>query len=195
MTTATATTATTTKQSRNRNGIDVDGLMEVVEAIKADPKLAETTWKVTSRWQGGTRSDHHVDGLVIGGEHVDRQFRLQVDEPHELKGTHQCANPQEYLLAATSACMMVGYAAVAALMGITLSKLEVEISGDIDLRGFLAIDRKVAPGYLGLKQTVRLGGDGTPQQFEQLHKIVKNTSPNYFNLTNSVPIESELIVE
>lgn len=124
---------------------------------------------VKSRWEGGTRTDHGVD---IGGQKVDRQFQIQIDEPCELCGTNQYANPQEYLLAATNACMMVGYATVAAVMGVKLSKLELEITGDIDLRGFLDIDASVARGYERLHYTVRLAGDGTPEQFE---KMLTNT--------------------
>jgi uncharacterized OsmC-like protein len=126
---------------------------------------------------------------------VDRQFWIQIDEPCELCGTNQFANPQEYLLAATNACMMVGYAAVAAVMGVKLTKLELEIAGDIDLRGFLDIDRSVAPGYERLHYIVRMAGDGTREQFEKMHEVVQRTSPNYYNISNPIELTSELIVE
>jgi uncharacterized OsmC-like protein len=131
----------------------------------------------------------------IGGQKVDRQFQIQIDEPCELCGTNQFANPQEYLLAATNACMMVGYATVAAVMGVKLTKLELEITGDIDLRGFLDIDRNVAPGYERLHYTVRMSGDGTQEQFEKMHELVQRTSPNYYNMANPIELTSELVVE
>lgn len=177
------------------NGIDVEALKQTIAAIEADPAQGKTRWQVTSRWQGGTRSDHEVRGVRIGDEQIERRFTLKSDEPLELCGTNEHANPQEYLMSALNACMMVGYAAVAALMGITLTKLEVEIEGDIDLRGFLGIDAHVKPGYDGLRQTVRIAGDGTPEQFAELHGIVQATSPNFFNVTTSVPTASRLCVE
>ncbi len=177
------------------NGIDVAQLRGSIDAIRAEPARGKTNWCIKSRWMGGTRSDHRVDGFTLGGQFVERPFVIKIDEPLELAGTNQFANPQEYLLAATNACMMVGYAAVAALMGITLTKLEVETSGDIDLRGFLAISNSVAPGYLGLTQDVRIAGDATPEQFAKLHEVVHATSPNYFNMTHAVPMQSRLIVE
>ncbi len=190
-------TMETTGQTVNEkvNGIDVEALRAAIAGIEADTDKAMTTWKVTSTWKGGTRSDHEVDGFVIGGQKAERRFTIQIDEPLELCGTNQFANPQEYLMSATNACMMVGYAAVAALMGVRLTRLEVELSGDIDLRGFLGIDTHVKPGYDGLKQTVRIAGDGTPEQFQKLHEIVKATSPNYFNITSSIPLFSELVIE
>jgi len=99
------------------------------------------------------------------------------------------------LMAGLNACMMVGYAAVAATMGITLTKLEVETKGDIDLRGFLGIDATVPAGHRGLTQTVHIAGDATDEQFARLHDVIRATSPNFYNTTKAIPLESRLVVE
>lgn len=181
-------------QQKKVNGIDVAALRQAIADIKANPDAGQTRWKVTSRWQGGTRTDHVIDGVDIGGRKVNRQFEIQVDEPCELCGTNQYANPQEYLLAATNACMMVGYATVAAIMGVKLTQLELEITGDIDLRGFLDIDPDVARGYERLHYAFRLAGDGTREQFEKMHEVVQRTSPNYYNIANPIELTSDLVV-
>ena len=196
MTTTTAKTdeMSATKDTAIRNGIDLDALQCAISGIMADPAQGETTWSVLSQWKGGTRSDHHVSGLTIGGQRVERPFTIKIDEPFELTGSNQYPNPQEYLLSALNACMMVGYAAVAALMGINLTRLEVETTGDIDLRGFLGIDASVAPGYVNLNQVVRIDGDGDAAQFEELHKAVRATSPNYYNITRAIEVDSRMVV-
>lgn len=186
---------TTETLNETTNGINVTALRDAIEAIEADPAKGATTWTVTSRWAGGTRTDHTVEGFSIGGDQVDRRFQIQIDEPDELCGTNHFANPQEYLLAATNACMMVGYSAVAALMGISLTRLELKIQGDIDLRGFLGLDEDVAPGYERLHYTVHLAGDGTHEQLEQLHAIVQKTSPNYHNISQPIELTCDLVVE
>lgn len=186
---------TAQSQQEKVNGIDVPALKQAIANIEANPEAGQARWRVVSRWQGGTRTDHFVNGVDIGGQKVDRQFQIQIDEPCELCGTNQYANPQEYLLAATNACMMVGYATVAAVMGVKLTKLELEITGDIDLRGFLDIDPSVARGYEGLHYTVRLAGDGTQEQFEKMHEVVQRTSPNYYNIANPIELTSDLVVE
>ena len=152
-------------QTNKLNGIDVPALKQSITEIEANPDAGQTRWTVKSHWEGGTRTDHFVDSVDIGGQNVNRHFQIQIDEPCELCGTNQFANPQEYLLAATNACMMVGYATVAAVMGVRLTKLELEITGDIDLRGFLDIDASVASGYERLHYIVRLAGDGTQKVF------------------------------
>lgn len=183
-----------TKTESRINGIDVAALSGCIDQVSADASAGQTRWTVRSEWKGGTRTDHHIDGVEIGGEKIERAFTLSVDEPFELCGTNRYANPQEYLLSALNACMMVGYSAVAALMGIELESLEVELTGDIDLRGFLGIDPEVAPGYESLRQTVRLSGSGSPEEMEQLHRTVLATSPNFFNVTKAIPVNSKLIV-
>ncbi len=139
--------------------------------------------------------------LGDAGHHGDDQrsthrenFRIHVDEPLELCGTNQHPNPQETLFAALNACMVVGYAAGCALEGIELQELRIETEGDIDLRGFLSIDPAVKPGYEQIRYTVHLKGNGTPEQFEKIHRHVMATSPNYFNLANPIPLKSRLVV-
>jgi uncharacterized OsmC-like protein len=184
-----------TMTSSIRNGINVMALQDTIDAVRANPAAARTQWAVNSRWAGGTRSDHEVEGCSIGGETIDRRFTLRTDEPLQLCGTNQFANPQECLLSAINACMIVGYAAVAAHMGVTLTKLEIRTEGGIDLRGFLGIDATVTPGYESLQQTVTIAGDGTAEQFREIHENVKKTSPNYFNITNAIATPSRLVVE
>ncbi len=184
-----------TETSTIINGIDVSALQSTIDTVRKTPKEGKTSWRVRSSWKGGTRSDHQVNGCVIGSKNVQREFTIRSDEPLELCGTNRYANPQELLLSSLNACMVVGYAAIAAHMGITLTKLEIEISGDIDLRGFLGIDPKVPAGYGALNQVVRISGDATPAQFAQLHDAVRATSPNLYNVTRAIPTDSRLIIE
>jgi uncharacterized OsmC-like protein len=177
------------------NGIDVDALRALIEGVKGDAAQGKTHWRVTSLWQGQTRSRAQVDGFKIGGARISRQFSIDVDEPCELGGSNRFANPQEYLLAALNACMVVGYAAQCALRGITLEKLEIETDGEIDLRGFLGIDPAVPPGYDKLSYVVRIKGSGTREQFAEIHKAVMATSPNFHNVSRPVDLEPTLVVE
>ena len=178
-----------------RNGIDVAALQGAIDTIRAKPAAGLTEWAVNSRWTGGTRSDHAVDGCHIGGQTIDRRFTLHVGEPLQLSGADQYANPYEHLMSALNASMIVGYAAVAALMGVKLTKLEIRTSGDIDLRGALGIDPDVSPAIESLQQTVTIAGDGTAEQFRQIHETVKKISPNYASVTNAVALRSRLVVE
>ena len=126
---------------------------------------------------------------------MPRRFSMDIDEPFELGGGNAYANPQEYLLAALNACMMVGYTALCALQGIALHKLEITTEGDIDLRGFFGLDPSVAPGYRALRTRVVIKGDGTEEQLRKIHELVLATSPNFYNVTRAVPVVPSLIIE
>ena len=97
-------------------------------------------------------------------------------------------------MAAVNACMTVGYVAGASLHGITLESLEIATRGTLDLRGFLGLDDTVPPGYEAIEYDVRIKGNGTPEQFEEIHQTVMKTSPNYFNMSRPIKMNGTLTV-
>jgi uncharacterized OsmC-like protein len=177
------------------NGLNVDDLMTLIDGVKQDAAKGRTTWHVTTTWQGQTHSRAQVEGFGLGGRQVPRRFAIDIDEPCELGGSNRFANPQEHLLAALNACMMVGYVAQCAVRGITLESLAIETDGEIDLRGFLGIDPAVPPGYETLRYVVRIKGSGTSEQFAEVHRAVMATSPNFYNVSRPVPLTPTLVVE
>jgi uncharacterized OsmC-like protein len=174
------------------NGIDLQALEETVVAINNDPACGAVGFKVTTEWKGQTRSESTVEGYDIGGQHIARHFTIAADEPHELLGTNSAPNPQELLMSAVNACMMVGYVAQAAVRGITLDSCSIETSGELDLRGFLGLDERVPPGYRRINYTVTMTGDGTREQYEEIHRAVMATSPNYFNMARPIEMNGRL---
>ena len=42
---------------------------------------------------------------------------------------------------------------------------------------------------------VRIAGNGTPEQFHEIHENVIKTSPNYFNVSRPVRLDAKLQVE
>ena len=98
-------------------------------------------------------------------------------------------------MAAMNACIMATWVAACSVNGIRLERLELETRGELDLRGFLAIDGHVKPGYDHVDFTVRIKGDGTPEQFEQIETFVRKTSPNFYNLANAITLNPTLVVE
>ncbi len=190
-TTAPTKRATPTKA----NGIDTDALQDVMEAIKADPAQGIVGFRVNTAWKGGPVTESRVEGWECAGEKLDKDFTIRIDEPEQLLGTNTAANPQEFLMAAMNACMAATWVAACSMQGITLESLEIESFGELNLRGFLGLDGNVKPGYDELNYVVRIKGDGTPQQFDNVHEWVKKTSPNYFNIAEAIRLNAQLVVE
>ena len=97
-------------------------------------------------------------------------------------------------MAAFNACITVGYVAGAALKGITLESLEIRTKGELDLRGFLGLSDTVAAGYEAIDYEVRIKGDGSEADFEEIHQNVIKTSPNYFNVSRPIKLNAKLSV-
>lgn len=181
-------------QTTTVNGIDVTALQGVVEAVGQDAQQGMAIFEVETMWGGQTRSTTRVRSVTLGGQPIARNYSIDADEPVELLGSDSAPNPQELLMAALNACMMVGYVAGAAVHGIELESVKIVTKGAIDLRGFLAIDENVAAGYENLDYTVQIKGDGTAEQFTAIHEHVRRTSPNYFNLSRAIAMNAKLEV-
>lgn len=177
------------------NGIDTEALKQAMEDISNDAAKGIAKFQVSTHWKGGTRSETTVDKWALGGKQLPRNFTIAADEPPELLGDATAPNPQEILMSGLNACVMVGYVTGCAVKGIELESLSIETEGELDLRGFLGLDDSVKPGYDEVRLIVRIKGSGTPQQFREIHEMVKTTSPNFFNISMPIAVKPELVIE
>ncbi|MCO6436734.1 MAG: OsmC family protein [Phycisphaerae bacterium] len=177
------------------NGIDTDALKATMEAIRQDHAKGMARFNVTTAWMGGTRSETRVENWGLGGQVLPKNFTIRIDEPPELLGTNTAANPQEYLMAAMNACIMATWVAACSMQGIELESLEIDSCGELDLRGFLGLDKKIKPGYDEIEYTVRIKGNGTPEQYAAVHRWVEATSPNYFNMANAIRMKANVVTD
>lgn len=181
-----------TISGRRINDIDLDALGATVAAIQEEPGRAILGFRVRSRWAGQCRSEHQVTGYRNGDDWIERPFTIVADEPEELFGANAAPNPQELLMSALNACMMVGYVAGASIKGIELESLEIHTYGELDVRGFLGMTDEVPPGYPHIDYTVRIKGKGSAADFEEIHANVMATSPNFYHLANPIQLNGKL---
>lgn len=177
------------------NGIDTDALKQVMGEVSKEPAKGSVKFRVITSWKGQTKSETLVEGYQLAGQDLKRSFKLSIDEPVELLGENTAPNPQEVLMAALNACVMNTYVIAAAMKGVKLEKVEIETEGELDLRGFLGIDKAIKPGYEELNYTVRIKGDASQEKFDEIHQLVKTTSPNYWNIANAIKLNATLVVE
>ena len=96
-------------QTNMVNGFDTQPVKDLIGRVANSSDAGQTSWKVTTSWKGGVRTETHVR-ISDWRAYVKKLFTIATDEPLELGGTNTHANPQETLLAALNACMTVGYA-------------------------------------------------------------------------------------
>lgn len=99
-------------------------------------------------------------GEVEIGEGHGTSLRFGLDR--HVGGLHDAPNPGDLLCAALAACTDGAIRMVADLLAVRLTALEVEVSGELDVRGCLGADRDVRVGFETLSCTVHLAAvEGT----------------------------------
>lgn len=177
-----------------RNGVNLDQLVQTVEAIQADPALARFQFRATTRWDGSGRSTATIASFYgAGAEQQHAQtYTLTGDEPAVLLGTDAGPNAVETVLAALASCLAVGFAYNAAAQGIELESLEFDLTGDLDLHAFLGLRDDRRPGFEQIQVRCRVTSPASREQLEALSAYVQRTSPALDIISNPVPVSVTL---
>ncbi|MBE7419513.1 MAG: OsmC family protein [Ideonella sp.] len=198
MNTATATRPESTPEHKAgviRNGVNLDQLVGTIEAIKANPALAQFQFRTKTCWDGCGRSVTRIQGFSGAGQEDtsrSRPFEVASDEPPVLLGGNSAPNAVELVLTALASCLSVGYAYNAAAQGIPIEALEFDLEGDIDLHGFLGLSDQVRPGFRDIRLTYRVRSDAPREKLQALCDYVQRTSPVLDIIRNAVPVAVEL---
>lgn len=173
------------------NGVNVDELMQTIQAVKAQPEIAKFNFSVSNKWLGGGHNRTQVGGFSGAMQRMEhaQTFCMDAAEPPVLLGQDEAANPVEYLLHALAACVTTSMVYHAAGQGIAIESVESTLEGDIDLRGFLGIDRSVRNGYQGIRMKMRIRTDADDRQWERLVCLGPGFSPVFDSVTKGVPVE------
>jgi uncharacterized OsmC-like protein len=182
--------ATAQKLPTTVNGVNVDGLLATIEAIKAAPAIARFKFRVQNQWEEGSQNRSTVDTYSGAGQQLSRPkpFVLLADEPAVLLGKDEAANPVEYLLHSLAACLTTSMVYHAAARGMRLEEVESSFEGDIDLHGFLGLDPKVRNGYQGIRVTFKIKADVPDDQLQEIVRLGTGHSPVFDSLTKGVPV-------
>lgn len=182
--------ATAQVLSRRVNGVAVGDLATVVGSIKAAPAIAMFKFRVRNQWLGGSRNNSTVDSYYGVGQEFSRQqpFVLESDEPPVLLGTDMAAGAGEYLLHALATCLTTTIVYHAAARGIEIEEIESSLEGDVDLQGFLDLDKKVRQGFQGIRVNFKIKADVSDEQLLEIWQLGPMHSPVFDSLTKGVPI-------
>lgn len=118
-----------------------------------------------------------------------RNFEIIIDEPQDLGGSDQGANPVEYILAALCGCLNVVGHLVAKEMNINLKGLSFEVNGDLDPAKFMGKETEGRAGYCGIHVTMKADTDADQSTLETWKSSVEQRCPVSDNISNITPVE------
>jgi uncharacterized OsmC-like protein len=105
-------------------------------------------------------------------------------------GFHDLPNPGDLLCAALAACFDTTLRMLAARFRVPIERLSVQVTGNVDVRGTLAVDRGVQVGFQSLDCRVDLEtADGaTPEAVERLLAGAERACVVLQTLRHGVPV-------
>lgn len=181
---------TTTK----KNGLDTNQLESTVQAIEADPTLAQFEFRNTNQWVDGGENRSTIQGFYgVGQEDTSRSapFEFTNGEPPVLLGNNEGANPVEFLLHALAGCVTTTTVLHATARGITIHRLSTRLVGDIDLQGLLGFDDSIPAGYRQIKIEMDIDADCSDEELDDLLQFSREHSPVCNSVCRPVPVVLE----
>jgi uncharacterized OsmC-like protein len=181
-----------TQQDPNtRNGLNIDQMVQTVDALRNDPSLAQFEFRARNQWINGGENRSCIQGFYgAGAEDTSRSepFVFTNGEPPVLLGNNEGANPVEYLLHALAGCVTTTTVLHATARGINIKKISTELIGEMDLQGLLALDNEVPVGYKSIRINMDIEADVSDEEIEELIQFTKNHSPVCNTVCQPVPV-------
>ncbi len=179
-----------TESRAARNGVDTPTLFATLDAVKAQPEIADFRFRATNRWVSGTHSQGFISGFYGAGQEQKHAATtvLDADHPAVLVGNDHGPTPVEYLLHALAACLTAGLVNIAAARGVDLTEVESTVEGEIDLMGILGLSDEARNGFKHVRVHFRINGDASEETLRGLLERSRARSAVYDVVTNGVPV-------
>lgn len=172
-------------------GFNAAQLGTLIEKVRDDPAVGTTVCRAGAEWKQGLRSEATIT-------RKDRAHVVPMDEPMSMGGSDTAPNMVEIVLGSYGCCLITGFVTNAALRGIQLEGVAIDVEGDLDLQGFLGLrdPDEVWPGYTEVRAKVRLTAPtATVEQLGELFAAVVPTSPVGSIIARPVRVITELAPE
>lgn len=159
--------------------VDHEGLQALSEKGKANPTAVRTLKCRTVQ----TERFRHENLIRDLEPHI-------IDEPPGLLGDDTAPNPSEAVLAALGSCIAVGIHANCVFNGIKLSKLELDLEGDINISavwGVGSTEGDKVVGFSEIRVMVRVEGDASAERLQAIVANADKWSPVANTMRNPVP--------
>lgn len=121
-----------------------------------------------------------------------RGFELVVDEPADLGGTNEGANPVEFMLAAYCGCLNVMAHVVAQEMNFELRGVKIKMVGNLNPDKLFGKSDAERAGYKAIDVVIEPDCDADTQTLEQWKEAVCERCPVSDNIKNITPVTISL---
>jgi len=118
-----------------------------------------------------------------------RNFQITIDEPPDLGGNDEAANPVEYTLASLAGCLNVVAFLIAKEMNIEIKSLKIDVEGDLNPGRLLKGDTAERAGFTNITVKLDVDSDANEELLKKWLAVVKDRCPVTDNLANTTKVE------
>jgi uncharacterized OsmC-like protein len=176
------------------NGVNLEAITGARELLGQQPELGDFTWRVSSTWKWGTHTENTIEKFYgLGGEQSHHtSFSYDVDHPEQFASEDIGPTPVEYVLVGLAGCLSAGVASIATLREIQLRSVTASVEADMDVKGTMAVDPDVRPGFSAVRVTYTIDADATPDEIAAVVAQSQKRSPVYDMLVNPTSVTVEV---
>ena len=117
------------------------------------------------------------------------EYKIDYDFPIQFSGEGRGPTVCESCMGSLAACLTQTIVIHATSRGIQIDSINIDVEGDVDLRGFTGIDSDVRPGAQQFRVNLKINSNtASKEQIDELHEIGKKFSPAFDTLTNGTSV-------
>ncbi|GAA5520103.1 OsmC family protein [Aliifodinibius salicampi] len=132
------------------------------------------------------------DGTTCEVQH--KHWTFKVDIGISEGGNDAGPGPGIMERGALGSCLAIAYSQHAAIMGVPVDKIEVDIESDFDARGMLAIDDR-PPGFEELRYKVYIESTASEEEVQKVIDKADRHSPVLDDFKRAIPVKREVTIK
>ncbi len=153
-----------------------------LRALRLRPSIGRGTATTVARVRSGSVTCDIEDG----------EWKLIGDEAPGDGGAGVGPDPGVYARSALASCIAIGYLYWAALLDVTLDRVEVKVEADYDASGFYGIDEAKDPGFSAVRYYVDIASSAPEEKVREIVEKADRFSSILDVFKRPVPVTREL---
>ena len=159
-------------------------LGKTIDSIQKNPGMSRVVFRAETRLEEDVRCSAKVRDFAPMG----------VDEPPELGGSNSAMNPVELVLVALGTCQEIMYSAYAAVMGIPIDELKINVKGNLDLKGLFGMASDVPAGFQKITFETHIKSPADDASIIKLIEMAESHCPLLDTLTRPIEVTGKVII-
>jgi uncharacterized OsmC-like protein len=162
------------KNNDEFNGINTQILNKAFDSMRSLPEMAKVTFSARSEWNDGFSVTTTSKDYRMGGQNIERntEYKTQYDYPYQFSGQGRGPTVCEACMGALGACLTQTIVGHATSRGIKIDSIDINVEGDLDMRGWTGISNDVRPGAQQLRVKMNIKSDTvSKEQINDLYEI------------------------